>query len=68
MSLDVSFSLWAFYLIYKFERLVGSTTGISTILYHKGFVPYREMGAYLILILFFVEKSSAKRMGKNAFQ
>ena len=53
MSLDVSFSLWAFYLIYKFERLVGSTTGISTILYHKGFVPYREMGAYLILILFF---------------
>ena len=48
MSLDVSFSLWAFYLIYKFERLVGSATGISTILYHKGFVPYREMGAYLI--------------------
>ena len=53
MSLDISFSLWAFYLIYKFERLVGSTTGISTILYHKGFVPYREMGAYLILFLFF---------------
>jgi len=53
MSLDISFSLWAFYLIYKFERLVGSTTGISTLLYHKGFVPYREMGAYLILFLFF---------------
>ncbi|MAG83438.1 hypothetical protein CMK10_04700 [Candidatus Poribacteria bacterium] len=53
MSLDISFSLWAFYLIYKLERLVGSTTGISTLLYHKGFVPYREMGAYLILFLFF---------------
>ena len=53
MSLDISFSLRAFYLIYKFERLVGSTTGISTLLYHKGFVPYREMGAYLILFLFF---------------
>ncbi|HHZ89832.1 TPA: hypothetical protein EYN65_04720 [Candidatus Poribacteria bacterium] len=53
MSLDISFSLWVFYLIYKLERLVGNTTGISSLLYHKGFVPYREMGAYLILFLFF---------------
>ena len=53
MSLEISFSLWVFYLIYKLERLIGSATGISSYLYNRGFVPYREMGAYLILIIFF---------------
>ena len=53
MSLEISFSLWVFYLIYKLERLIGSATGISTYLYHQGFVPFREMGAYLVVILFF---------------
>ncbi|MDP6598060.1 MAG: hypothetical protein QGI86_19625 [Candidatus Poribacteria bacterium] len=53
MSLEISFSLWVFYLIYKLERLIGSATGISTYLYHQRFVPFREMGAYLVVILFF---------------
>jgi hypothetical protein len=53
MSLEVSFSLWAFYLIYKAERLLAATAGYSHAIYGRGFVPYREMGAYLVLFAFF---------------
>ena len=42
-----------FHLIYKLEWLIGSATGISTYLYHQRFAPSREMGAYLVVILFF---------------
>ena len=67
MSLEISFSLWVFYLIYKLERLIGSATGISSYLYIRGFVPYREMGAYLILIIFFcfVEKGNTQKTKNN---
>lgn len=53
MSLEISLSLWGFYLIYKLERLIGNATGISSYLYNQGFVQYREKGAYLILFIFF---------------
>ncbi|MBT3267779.1 hypothetical protein HN371_11525 [Candidatus Poribacteria bacterium] len=54
MSLEVSFSLWAFYLIYKAERLLAAAMGYSQAVYGRGFVPYREMGAYVVLFAFFV--------------
>jgi hypothetical protein len=54
MSLDVSFSLWAFYVIYKAERVVAEAFGYSPTVYGRGFVPYRDMGAYLVLFAFFV--------------
>ena len=53
MSLEISLSLWGFYLIYKLERLIGNATGISSYFYNQGFVQYREKGAYLILFIFF---------------
>ena len=54
MSLEVSFSLWMFYLLYKIERVIGEATGLSSVLYHNRFVQHREMGAYLVLIGFFI--------------
>ena len=54
MSLEVSFSLWVFYLIYKIERVVGEATALSPVLYHNRFVSHREMGAYLVLVGFFI--------------
>jgi len=54
MSLEISFSLWFFYLLYKVENVIGAATGLSGILYYRGFVRYREMGAYLILTFFFL--------------
>ena len=54
MSLEVSFSLWVFYLLYKIERVIGEATGLSSVLYHNSFVPHREMGGYLVLIGFFI--------------
>lgn len=52
MSLEISLSLWVFYLIFKFENVFGGATGLSSMLYHKGFVPRREMGAYIVLTVF----------------
>jgi len=54
MSLEISFSLWFFYLFYKVENVIGAATGLSGILYYRGFVRHREMGAYLLLIIFFL--------------
>lgn len=52
MSLEISLSLWVFYLIFKLENVMGAATGTSTVLYYKGFVPRREMGAYVVLTVF----------------
>ena len=49
MSLEISLSLWVFYLLFKLENVLGAATGTSPVLYYKGFVPRREMGAYLVL-------------------
>jgi len=54
MSLEVSLSLWVFYLVYKAERLLAASAGYSQAVYGRGFVQYREMGAYLVLFAFFV--------------
>lgn len=54
MSLEVSFSLWFFYIFYKIERIFGSMAGVSSALYYRGFERYREMGAYIVLFAFFI--------------
>jgi hypothetical protein len=52
MSLEISLSLWVFYLIFKLENVIGAATGLTSVLYHRSFVPRREMGAYLVLTAF----------------
>lgn len=52
MSLEISLSLWVFFIIYKFENVFGAATGLSPILYYKDFVPRREMGAYIVITMF----------------
>lgn len=68
MALEVSFSLWFFYLFYKLERVIALQTGAIT-LYYQDFEPYREMGAYLVLFLFFLwhARSHFSRVLRRAF-
>lgn len=49
MSIEISLSLWVFYLFHKTELVVGSATGLSPVLYHQDFIGRREMGAYAVL-------------------
>ena len=54
VSLEVSFSIWFFFLLYKVERVLGYVLGYSGATYYRGFIPYREMGGYIVLAGFFV--------------
>jgi hypothetical protein len=68
VATDVSFSVWAFYLILKVEALFATMYG-----YPPGEMPYPQeqgMGAYLLLGLFFVtaatRRLSARRVARVA--
>ncbi len=54
VSLEVSFSIWFFFLLYKVERVLGYVLGYSGATYYRGFVPYREIGGYIVLAGFFI--------------
>ncbi|MDP6923118.1 MAG: hypothetical protein QGH06_09140 [Lutibacter sp.] len=45
--------------------MIGSATGIPTYLYHQRFVPSREMGAYLVVILFSGQGTPEKSVDEN---
>jgi len=54
ISLEVSFSLWFFFILYKVEYVTAAALGYASATYYRGFVPHREMGAYVALVGFFI--------------
>jgi hypothetical protein len=54
ISLEVSFSLWFFFVLYKVEYITAAALGYASATYYRGFVPHREMGAYVALVVFFI--------------
>lgn len=54
ISLEVSFSLWFFFVLFKVEYITAAALGYASATYYRGFVPHREMGAYVALVAFFI--------------
>jgi len=75
LTLRVSFSVWFFYLFYKFQCLIGSILGFHLISspgefgFTKSFASHQEMGAFIVVTVFLMwkAKSHLKTVLKGIF-